>query len=36
MYNAFDEKKAGSNVVLVFLRNGEERTETIDVVTVTD
>ena len=36
MYNAFDEKKAGSNVVLVFLRNGEERTEMIDVVTVTD
>lgn len=36
MYNAFDEKKPGSTVELVFLRNGEERRETIDVVTVTN
>jgi S1-C subfamily serine protease len=36
MYNAFDEKKPGSTIELVYLRDGEERKETIDVVTVTN
>lgn len=36
MYNAFDDKKAGESIELVYLRNGEERTESIDVVTVAD
>lgn len=36
MYNAFDEKKPGSTIELVYLRDGEERKKTIDVVTVTN
>ena len=36
MYNAFDELNPGESVEVVFLRDGEERTETIDVVVVTD
>ncbi len=36
MYNAFDELNPGETVKVVFLRDGEERTETIDVVVVTD
>ncbi|MGK0239587.1 MAG: S1-C subfamily serine protease [Candidatus Pelagisphaera sp.] len=36
MYNAFDEKKPGSSIELVYLRDGEEREETIEVVIVTD
>ncbi len=36
IYNAFDEKKPGEVVEVVYLRNGEERSATIDVVTVTE
>lgn len=36
MYNAFDEKKPGDTVDIVYLREGEENSVTIDVVTVTD
>lgn len=36
MYNAFDEKKPGSSIELVYLRDGEEREETIEVITVTN
>ena len=36
MYNAFDEKKPGSTIELVYLRDGEERKESIDVITVTN
>jgi S1-C subfamily serine protease len=36
MYNAFDDKKPGDSVDIVYLRDGEERRETIEVETVTD
>ncbi len=36
IYNAFDEKKPGDTIDIVYLRDGEERTDTIDVVIVTD
>lgn len=36
MYNAFDEKNPGDFVEVNFLRDGEERTELIDVISVSD
>ncbi len=36
MYNAFDEKNPGDEIEVTFLRDGEERTETVAVVTIAD